>query len=223
MGDDAALARSLTRIVRMRPQVTDAVADAALEAAYVIFQQPGIEERARRSSKNVEDWLATAEVELRVPPGDVLLEVASSPRLVFERVGKWISGEDTNRRAIALAAHVQRRYAPSRPEAYRSVRVDGEPIHCVEYKNKGVVLAATGTQDEVSRLMDRLVRGAESLLGHDPSTPIVALEVLIPVGTPLPWNETLAQLEDTYRERGLPWRMTVGVLTPDGEGDVRRG
>ncbi|MBW1882751.1 MAG: hypothetical protein JRJ58_04440, partial [Deltaproteobacteria bacterium] len=222
MGDDAALARSLNRIVRMRPQVTDSVADAALEAVYVIFQRPGIEERARRSSKNVEEWIATAEVELRAPPGDVLLEVASSPRLVFERVGKWIAGEDSNRRAIALAAHVQRRYAPSRPEAYRSVRVDGESIHCVEYRSKGVVLAATGTPDEVGRLMGRLVQGAESLLEHDPNTPIVALEVLIPAGTELDWSRTLAELEETYRERHFPWRMTVGVLTPDGEGDVYR-
>ncbi len=222
MGDDATLARSLTRIARMRPQVSDAVADAALEASYVIFQQPGIEERARRSSKSVEEWLATAEQDLRAPPADVLLEVAASPRLVFERVGKWISGGDANRQAIALAAHVQRRYAPSRPEAYRSVRVDGEPLHCVEYGGKGVVLAATGAADEVGLLMDRLVRGAESLLEHDPETPVVALEVLIPAAASLPWDETLSSLEQRYGARAFPWRMTVGTLTPDGEGDVYR-
>jgi acetyl/propionyl-CoA carboxylase alpha subunit/acetyl-CoA carboxylase carboxyltransferase component len=222
MGDDADLGRSLNRIIRMRPQVMDSVADAALEAAYVIFQQPGIEERARRSSKSVEDWLATAEVDLRVPPGDVLLEVASSPRLVFERVGRWIAGTDENRRAIALAAHVQRRYAPARPEAYRAVRVEGEPLHCVEYEGKGVVLAATGAPADVSMLMSRLVEGAKSLLDHDPETPIIALEVLLPDATPLDWERTLRQLEDTYRDEPFPWRTTVGVLTPDGEGDVYR-
>jgi acetyl/propionyl-CoA carboxylase alpha subunit/acetyl-CoA carboxylase carboxyltransferase component len=222
MGDDANLERSLNRITRMRPQVGDAIADAALEAAYVIFQQPGIEERARRSSRSVEEWLSTAELDLRVPPGEVLLEVAASPRLVFERVGKWIAGTDENRRAIALAAHVQRRYAPSRPTAYRAVRVEGQPIHCVEYEGKGVVLAATGTSEEVAILMDRLVDGARSLLDHDPKTPIMALEVLVPLGAPLDWDETLDRLERTYRDQGNPWRMTVGVLTPDGEGDVYR-
>ncbi|MEZ4292354.1 MAG: hypothetical protein R3E53_18155 [Myxococcota bacterium] len=67
MGDDQPLSRALTRIARMRPQVTDAVADAALEAAYVVFQQPGIEERARRTSAGVEQWLAAAEIEPVAP------------------------------------------------------------------------------------------------------------------------------------------------------------
>jgi len=222
MGDDERLARALTRIARMRPQVTDTVADAALEAAYVAFQQPGIEERAKRSSSTVEDWLAAAEVDLVAPPSGVLLEVASSPRLVFERVGRWISGSDSNRRAIALAAHVQRRYAPSTPEAYRAVRVDGEPIHCVEYEGKGVVLAATGDASEASLWMDRLVRGADSLLEYDPETPIIALEYLMPSGEELDWDKVLGEVQNAYSDRAFDWRMTIGVLAPDGEGDVYR-
>lgn len=222
MGDDERLALALHRIARMRPQVTDAVADAALEASYVIFQQPGIEERARRSSSSVERWLAQAEVDLVAPPTGVLLEVASSPRLVFERVGRWIGGEDSNRRVIALAAHVQRRYAPIIPEAYRAVRVDGEPIHCVEYKDRGVVLAATGSPAEAAVWMDRLMRGAESLRERDPGTPIVALEYLIPSGAGVDWEPLLAQIEDAYRDREIDWRITVGSLTPDGEGDIYR-
>jgi acetyl/propionyl-CoA carboxylase alpha subunit/acetyl-CoA carboxylase carboxyltransferase component len=222
MGEDEKLARSLNRIARMRPQVSDSVADAALEASYVVYQQPGIEERARRSSSSVEEWLAAAEVDLVAPPAGVLLEVASSPRLVFERVGRWIGGADSNRRAIALAAHVQRRYAPSTPEAYRAVRVDGEPIHCVEYKGKGVVLAATGEASEASLWMNRLVRGADSLLEHDPETPIVALEYVMPVGAEIAWDKIISEIQDAYRSREFDWRMTIGVLTPDGEGDVYR-
>ncbi|HKK52674.1 MAG TPA: hypothetical protein VKA74_13850, partial [Myxococcota bacterium] len=220
MGDDPRLARALNRIARMRPQVSDAVADAALEAAYVIFQQPGIEERAQRSSERVEKWLAAAELDLVAPPGDVLLEVAASPRRVFERVGRWIAGTDSNRRAIALAAHVQRRYAPNVPEAYRAVRVDGEPIHCVEYRQEGVVLAATGPPEETEAWMDRLMRGAASLLEHDPSTPILALEYLIPPGIEVDWDGVLGALESAYRNPGFSWRMTVGRLSTDGESDV---
>ncbi|MBW2423258.1 MAG: ATP-grasp domain-containing protein [Deltaproteobacteria bacterium] len=220
MGDDPQLARSLNLIARMRPQVTDAVADAALEAAYVIFQQPGIEERARRSSSSVDEWLSAAEMDLVAPPGDVLLEVASSPRLVFERVGRWIGGEESNRRAIALAAHVQRRYAPCTPEAYRAVRVDGEPIHCVEYRGRGVVLAATGAPGDTLPWMDRLFRGADSLLEHDPNTPVVALEYLIPPGIEVDWDSILNALERSYGDRDFGWRMTVGRLSADGEDDV---
>ena len=220
MGDDPKLVGALNRIARMRPQVSDAVADAALEAAYVIFQRPGIEERAQRSSASVEQWLATAERDLVAPPGDVLLEVAASPRLVFERVGRWIAGPDSNRRAIALAAHVQRRYAPKVPEAYRAVRVDGEPIHCVEYREEGVVLAASSPPEEVVSWMDRLMRGAASLREHDPATPIVALEVLVPPGLEVDWDSILGDLEDRYRDRDFEGRMTVGHLSADGEDDV---
>ena len=223
MGDDDQLARSLNRIARMRPQVTDVVADAALEAAYVVFQQPGIEERAKRSSRSVEEWLAAAEMDPVAPPGDVLLEVASSPRLVFERVGRWIGGTDANRRAIALAAHVQRRYAPCTPTGYRAVRVDDHPIHCVEYEEKGVVLAASGTGAEAGLWMERLVRGADSLLERDPDTPIVALEYLIPAGDELDWATTLQAVAAAAGvDRPFEWRMTIGVLTTDGEGDVYR-
>ena len=222
LADDDELARALNRVARMRPQVTDPVADAALEANYVLFQQPGIEERAKRSSRTVEEWLAQAEVDVVAPPSGVLLEVASSPRLVFERVGRWIDGEEPNRRAIALAAHVQRRYAPARPDAYRAVRVDDQPIHCVEYRGKGVVLAATGIATDASMWMDRLVRGAAELLAHDPKTPIIALEYLIPADTEIDWSTTLGALESTYRDDGPDARMTIGLLTPDGEGDVYR-
>ncbi len=188
----------------MRPQVTDPVADAALEASYVIFQQPGIEERARRSSRSVEDWLSQAELDPVAPPSGVLLEVAASPRAVFERVARWIGGDEPNRRAIALAAHVQRRYAPARPEAYRAVRVDDEPIHCVEYRDRGVVLAATGAAADAALWMDRLVRGAAELQARDPETPIIALEYLVPADGEIDWDRAIGELETLYRDGEVP-------------------
>jgi acetyl/propionyl-CoA carboxylase alpha subunit/acetyl-CoA carboxylase carboxyltransferase component len=222
LSDDETLLRALNRVARMRPQVTDAVADAALEAVYVIFQQPGIEDRARRSSDSVEAWLAQTELDIVAPPSAVLLEVAASPRLVFERVGRWIGGEDANRRAIALAAHVQRRYAPALPEAYRAVRVDNQPIHCVEYRDRGVVLAASGPASDVSTWMDRLVRGALELRHQDPQTPIIALEYLVPAESAIDWGTALTELESIYRNTDLEARITIGSLTPQGEGEVYR-
>ncbi len=70
--------------------------------------------------------------------------------------------------------------------------------------------------------MDRLMRGAESLRERDPGTPIVALEYLIPSGTGVDWDVLLAEIEDAYRDREFDWRITVGSLTPDGEGDIYR-
>ena len=79
-----------------------------------------------------------------------------------------------------------------------AVRVDGEPIHCVEYRDRGVVLAATGVAADASMWMDRLVRGAAELLARDPETPILALEYLIPRESEIDWDATLRQLETTY-------------------------
>ena len=54
----------------MRGLVSDAVADAALEAGYVIFERPRIEREAERTSKRLEAWLAAAEAEPTAPPGE---------------------------------------------------------------------------------------------------------------------------------------------------------
>ena len=127
---DAGLSGALDMVARMRPQVGDALSDAALEASYRIYLQPGIEERAARTSRAVEDWLSSSETEFTVPPADVLREVAAAPRQVFDRVAHWITGDDPARREIALAAHTQRRYAPATPEQYSTLMLDGTRIHC---------------------------------------------------------------------------------------------
>ena len=135
--DDARLDRSLTDLARLRPQVGNTLADAAIEASYRIYLQPGIEARAARTSRTVESWLASAETHVTTPPVDVLLEVAASPREVFDRVGHWISGDDSLRSEIALAVHTQRRYAPRVPSGFRTLAVASRHIYGVEYSGKG--------------------------------------------------------------------------------------
>src|SRR3990170_749657 len=49
---------ALARIAGMRGLVTDAVADTAADASYVIFERPRMERLAERTSTELEQWLA---------------------------------------------------------------------------------------------------------------------------------------------------------------------
>ena len=69
----------------MRGLVSDALADASIEASYVIFEAPGIERRAEQTSLQVESWLARSEQKATAPPTQVLLELAASPNAVFAK------------------------------------------------------------------------------------------------------------------------------------------
>ncbi len=213
---DRALQDALERIARMRPQVSDAVADAALEASYVIFTRPGIESRAERTSQGMNEWLVRAETELTVPPTGVLLEVAAAPRKVFDRVGQWIVADDPARREIALAAHTQRRYAPRIPLGYRTAEVEGTRIHCVEYGGVGVVLVAPATSDEVLTVSERVCRAAKHLRDRDPSTPIYAVEVVVPANQSVDFEAVRDELELMLSAQGVGCRFTLGLLGEEG-------
>jgi acetyl/propionyl-CoA carboxylase alpha subunit/acetyl-CoA carboxylase carboxyltransferase component len=214
--EDQDLARSLGRIARMRPQVSDVVADSALEASYVIYLQPGIEERARATSKSVNKWLAESETELTVPPAGVLLEVAAAPRGVFDRVGHWISGDDPARREIGLAAQTQRRYAPRIPLGYRAAVVEDTRIHCVEYPEDGVVLAAIASPDTVLQVADHICRAARLLEEREAGTVIYAIEIVLPPGNELDFEKVAPELERLFGQASNGCRITLGMLGEEG-------
>jgi acetyl/propionyl-CoA carboxylase alpha subunit/acetyl-CoA carboxylase carboxyltransferase component len=216
MNDDRGLAVALARIARLRPQVSDALADTALEASYLIYLQPGVEARAERTSKSVNKWLAASETELTVPPTGVLLEVAAAPRRVFDRVGQWLTGDDSTRSEIALAAHTQRRYAPRVPLGYRSATVDGKRIHCVEYPQIGVVLAAPAKASEVMKTAEQISRAARHMRDREPNTPLYAMEIVVPPGDEVDFAELREGLERLLSEQAIGCRVTLCLLGEEG-------
>ena len=216
MDHDESLAKALARIARMRPQVSDAVADAALEATYVIYLRPGIESRALRTSHEVDRWLAESERELTVPPTGVLLEVAAAPRQVFDRVGQWISSDDAARREIALAAHTQRRYSPRVPVGYRTAVVDGARIHCVDYPDAGLVVVGTANAETVLASVERVCRAARLIVEREPDTRIYALEVAVPPGEAVDFDALRPELEPLLGREGGSARFTLGLLGEEG-------
>ncbi len=168
LAEDAGLARALDLLAGMRGLISNAVADAAIEARYVIFERPDIERLAERSSKQVQAYLDAAEAEPTAPPADVLLDLAGVQRAVFDRVGGWIADADPRRRAIALAAQLQRAYAPEEAIAQLSFREAGRWIERMDFSGGRVVLGATAALADLERTLRVVVRAAEaSRESHD--------------------------------------------------------
>jgi len=214
MGGDARLAESLDRIARMRGLLPDAIADAAIEARYVIFERPALEWQAEHSSKDLESWLQAAEAAPTAPSEGVLMEVAAAARRVFDRVGGWIAAPDPGHRDIALAAHLQRVYAPRPPGAHRQVREQGNWIHTVEYEGLGRVLAATARVRSVPSVAQALCECALRLETEVPGV-THALELVVPLGARTDPAAVAARLEQSFVGKTLPCRLSLALVGED--------
>ena len=181
LAGDATLEDALSRIAGMRGLVPDAVADAAVDCTYEIFERPGIERLAERTSVRLEAWLVAAESEPTEPPEDVLLHLADAPRGVFDRVGRWLGHGDPRRRAIAVAAYLRRLYSPEAPLRHvSSLRGDGW-YDRFEFAGGRSVLAATCAPEALVERAVRLARiGVEGAHGAG-WPPVRAIELFVPV------------------------------------------
>ena len=162
----------------------------------------------------LESWLEEAERAPTRPDASVLLEIAAAARRVFDRVGRWIKAPDPESLDIALAASVQRVYAPSRPRGHMSVKAEETWIHCVEYPDKGLVLAATSVQPEINAVASRLCRTAKRLAERGPA--VFALELLVPVTQAPDEDRVVSELRRTLAEAGLSARFTLDLRHDDG-------
>jgi acetyl/propionyl-CoA carboxylase alpha subunit/acetyl-CoA carboxylase carboxyltransferase component len=214
LAEDKALSEALDALIGMRGLLTDAMADAAIEARYTVFERKSAELQAEQSSKALEAWLDAAERAPTKPSANVLIEVAAAARRVFDRVGRWIKAPDPGRLDIALAAYVQRVYAPSRPVGHMSVKAEETWIHCVEYADKGLVLAATAPESGVDAVAERLCRTALRLAERGPR--IFALELLVPASEALDQQAVTESLGRRLAQAPLPARLTLSLHLEDG-------
>jgi acetyl-CoA carboxylase carboxyltransferase component/biotin carboxyl carrier protein len=217
LGDDRDLESALGRIARMRGLVTDAVADAAADAIYIIFQRPRIERLAERTSKQLAVWLAEAESKPEAPPEEVLLHLADAPRHVFERIGRWLGDPDARRRAIALAAWVRRFYSPRAPMRHLSALGGGGWFDRYEFPGGYGVLGATCAPDQLAASAARLIGLAAG--SGDPSewAAARAVELLVPVPDAATFESLVGPLESLDSAAEDPLRFTVTGVTRDGE------
>jgi acetyl/propionyl-CoA carboxylase alpha subunit/acetyl-CoA carboxylase carboxyltransferase component len=216
LGDDRVLQDALLRLAGMRGLVTDAVADAALEASYLIFERPAIEREAERTSKRLEAWLAAAAAEPTAPPEEVLRHLIDAPRAVFDRVGDWIADPDPRRRAIALAAHLRRLYAPAPLASHASELQESFPLYRIELSAGRVVLGSACRPEELPAAAQLLCKAAASERDRHEWPAVYALELF----TLLADGADPTALAESVRGalgEGLPaGRLTLDLVVPGG-------
>ncbi len=218
---DLALSQNLTRITRMRGRLSDTLADSALEANYVLFEKRHVEERAEQRSRDLEAWLRSSERAPVAPSDNVMLEVAAAARRVFDRVGHWIAAPDPSLREIALAAHVQRIYAPLIPISHRTLKANKERLFFVEYPDLGLVLAGTAGEDELLPVAQGLCNVARRMATRSKGPQVYALELLVSEAPEEMPEELERQLIEVLTEAGLAHRFTLSLLRVSGSEDYR--
>jgi acetyl/propionyl-CoA carboxylase alpha subunit/acetyl-CoA carboxylase carboxyltransferase component len=216
LGDPSRLEDALARTAGLRPLVSDSVADAALEASYAIFEGPQLQNEAERTTKEVEAWLAAAESAVREPPAAVLTHLASAPRAVFDRVGRWLDEEDPRRRAVALAAHARRLYAPDRPMAHTSGVVGPVHVERLDFADGRIVLSSVARREQLAPTVERLARAAAAAAAPAPSTRAHALEIFVPIASEAEKDAVSEALAPLLAARLPTERLTLNLLPPSG-------
>ncbi|MCP5069984.1 MAG: ATP-grasp domain-containing protein [bacterium] len=222
LGDDKALALALDAIAGMRGFVSHAVADAATLARYQLFERPDIERLAESTTKEVKTWLEAAESAPTAPPEGVLFHLADAPRVVFDRVGRWLDDPDRRRRSIALASHLRRIYSPAAPLAQASQRAGDHWVEKVEFAGGRIVLAGTVDPKRASELVIELVEAAASLRESHEWPAVHAIELFVPVSDEDSDLEVSGRAVEVALEGGLPaGRFTLTGVRNEGASSHR--
>ncbi|MCP4036466.1 MAG: ATP-grasp domain-containing protein [bacterium] len=214
---DAQLSGALIRITRMRGRLSDTIADASHEANYVLFEKREVQKAAEQRSRDLEAWLRKSESKPTEPSAGVMVEVAAAAKRVFDRVGNWIAATDPSLREIALAAHVQRVYSPEIPNNRSFLRIDGVRILCFEYRESGLVVAATAGEGEDPVAVTKALESAMArLLGRSKKPPAYAMELLVSLSEGDEAGPVVSRLADHVSKVDLPCRLTLGLIHDDG-------
>jgi acetyl-CoA carboxylase carboxyltransferase component len=216
LGDDARLDEALARIAGLRGLVPDAVADLALEARYAIFEGPRLEREAERTSKELEAWLAAAEAVITHPPASVFAHLVSAPAAVFDRVARWLDDPDPRRRAIAVAAHVRRLYAPIRPASHTSGMVGNVHVERLDLVDGRIVVGSVARRENLAPTLERLSRAASAAAVHAEGQRVHAIELLVPVADGAEIDAVREAIVPLLRGRMAAERLTLTLLPASG-------
>ena len=220
LAHDRALADALDEIARLRGLLSHAVAEAAIEARYVIFERPEIESEAERTSKQLQAWLDSAETQPTAPPEEVLQHLADAPRGIFERVGSWLAEADARRRRIALAAHLRRVYSPAVPVEQAFQQEQGSWVLRMALPGGRIVLGAAVRAEELATCTERALAVAEAARESHEWPAVSAIELFVPCEEDA--VPDVAVLLAPALAQGLPaGRLTVTLVRPGGP-DLQR-
>ncbi|MDH5566184.1 MAG: ATP-grasp domain-containing protein [Myxococcales bacterium] len=214
LGDDTCLDEALARAAGLRGLVSDTLADLSLEARYAIFEGPLLRSEVERTTKEVETWLAAAESELTPPPAAVLAHLASAPRNVFDRVGRWLEDADARRRAVAVATHVRRFYVPSRPVTHTSGVVGSVHVERLDLEDGRIVLGSVARRSDLAATLERLGRAAQAAAVRAPTRRVAAIELLVPTEDETGIEALREAIAPLLRAPLAAERLTVSMLAP---------
>jgi acetyl/propionyl-CoA carboxylase alpha subunit/acetyl-CoA carboxylase carboxyltransferase component len=214
---DRELEGALSGIVAMRGLVSDALADAALDARYQIFQSPGIAREAERASKAVEEWLSAVQAGPAPLPRDVLREIASAPRAVFDRVGRDVDHSDPRRRAVALAAHLHRLYLPGVSLRRAGGGVGDTAVERVELDDGRVVLGVAVDASKFARALSTLDRMVSAEASVRAGGVVDQVEVFAGRARPAARKRLLGELERWLGATASIRRLTTTFASEDDD------
>ncbi len=208
--DDLELRDALVRIAAMRGEISNALADTALEAHYRAYQGADLARQAESTTRHLERWLADAESagQAPSPPAEVLEDLALAPAAVFARVEDWFRAGDRWKQVVALSAYVRRLYAPRKPESHRSELVDGRWIDRSRYGGKLVLGAVCG--------QDGLAAALRGLAGVATAPDTLALEVVAVVADEVSAGELAERFAVLLPADAPVARATLSLLWPGG-------
>jgi acetyl/propionyl-CoA carboxylase alpha subunit len=161
MASNQNLEHALTRIASMRGRLANELADLAVDGRYKVFQEPGIERSAERSTVALERWLAQAADVPTPPPADIVNHLATAQRAVFNRVGRWLVESDPRHRRIALGVALRRYYAPRLATEVEPRLPDDELIECLKIEGAGVVVGSLASKNTLAEVLERVISGRE--------------------------------------------------------------
>lgn len=208
---DAELASALWTIAELRSLVGHALADTAIEASYLFFDGPLLAEQAERTTREVEEWLQQAERDASQPPSEVLAQLASAPRRVFDRIGSWLGDPDPRRHALALAAHVRRLYVPLVAQTTSQRWIRGLLTHLVEFEGGLRVVAVAGAAGEMGSV---LAAGGDTARAWGE---VLAMEAVLLPGPEDDEAELLRAAADLLGDNLPVRRVTLTVVRGEAE------
>ncbi len=212
LSDEQDLADALGTCMALRGQVPEALADAAADARYAIFEAPQVRRRTESAAAVVEGALrALGDGAGGAFDLDTMAAIADSPAHLFARVGAWHSEGNRARRDLALQASVLREYAPLRPRRCASAAAGRLRLARIEFAERGVVLACSAAPDDLSAAWDALSGAAAAEAGG------AIAEVLLPLAEGATANALRSWTAPLLAAPAGPLRrVSFSALQPDG-------
>ena len=175
LSDDDRVGHALHRIEELRGRVSNAIADAAIEAHYLGYEMPEVARQVGKMSERLESWLDEVETmdALPIVPMKILDDLAVARPELLDRVRSWLGGSDKRRQSVALAATIRRFYTPRAPDLHHARSDSSIPIEYFKFGETrvlGAVCNSRSVRDALKTL------GAESRPNEDVNVELVIVD-----------------------------------------------